>query len=316
MNNRYVELFNICGRSKDCVNIMKDKIVIAGGTGFVGNYLREKFESEGKDVIIISRSSGVTWHDESSLVEALNGAAMLINLAGKSVNCRYNERNKRLILNSRIQTTRLLGDAASKCTSPPKLWLNASTATIYRDEKTRPNTEMDGNTGEGFSVEVAKLWEETFYSFRLKEVRKVALRISIVLGKGGGVIPIFKKLTKLGLGGTQGSGEQMFSWIHIEDLYRMIKFIYENEDINGSVNCASPVPVTNNVFMRSMRKAMHVSFGLPGPKWLLEMGTVLIGTEPELIFKSRWVVPDKLQKAGYIFRFGEIEKALSDLCDS
>ncbi len=292
---------------------MDQKVVITGGTGFLGKYLHEKFAADGFRVIIISRSSGVAWNDKNALIEALNGASLLINLAGKSVNCRYNDRNKKLIMMSRIQTTRLLGEAISECASPPAVWMNASSATIYRDEYSRPNTEADSITGNGFSIDVSKAWESTFFSFSSTATRMVALRITIVLGKDGGVIPIYKNLVRFGLGGRQGNGQQMFSWIHIEDMYRLIHFILANKSITGPVNCASPVAVTNEMFMSTFRAVMNVSFGLPGPKWLLSMGTVLIGTEPELIFKSRWVVPDKLLHAGFDFRYNEINEALKDL---
>lgn len=292
---------------------MENKIVIAGGTGFLGNYLRKKYTEAGYNVIVIGRSAGVVWENKTALVDALNNAEVLINLAGKSVNCRYNENNKSLILNSRVRTTRLLGEALKQCHVPPKLWVNASGASIYRDVKDRPNTESDIETGEGFSVTVAKEWEKAFYAFTNAKTRMVALRISIILGKDGGVIPVYKKLVRFGLGGKQGSGQQMFSWIHIEDVYRALRFIQNKESISGPVNCASPNPVSNAELMRIFRKVMNVKIGFPGPKWLLEMGAVLIGTEPELIFKSIWVTPAALESADFKFEFGEIEPALRQL---
>ncbi len=295
---------------------MKKKIVIAGGTGFLGNYLESKFKEEGYEVLIISRAGAISWNNRSEMISALEGAELVINLAGKSVNCRYNEVNKGLILNSRLRTTKALGEAIQSCINPPKLWLNASTATIYRDEKERPNTESDGANGEGFSVEVGKQWEQMFYSFKTNNTRQVALRISLVLGKGGGVFPVYKNLVRFGLGGRQGDGKQMFSWIHIHDLFRLLCFVRDHENIVGPVNCASPEPLSNANLMKEFREAMHMKFGLPGPKWMLEMGAVLIGTEPELIFKSRWVVPQKLAEAGFNFQYPSMKSALKELLPS
>lgn len=292
---------------------MKKKIVIAGGTGFIGNYLKLQFKSDGYEVLIISRDGEISWSNRSEMISALEGAEMVINLAGKSVNCRYNELNKGLIMSSRIRTTKALGEAIQSCINPPGLWLNASTATIYRDEKARPNTEADGATGEGFSVEVSKQWEHAFYSFKMDRTRQVALRISLVLGNGGGVFPVYKNLVRYGLGGRQGDGKQMFSWIHIHDFFRLICFVRDHENIVGPVNCASPEPLSNAQLMKEFREAMHMKFGLPGPKWMLEMGAVLIGTEPELIFKSRWVIPKKLTDAGFSFQFPTAKSALNDL---
>src|SRR5690606_17678870 len=182
--------------------------------------LEEKFQQEGHEVIVISRSKpNITWADKQGIHDALEDADMLINLAGKSVDCRYNEENKREILHSRIGTTKILGDAIKTCLHPPKLWINASTATIYRHAEDRTMTEDNGEIGEGFSVEVAKKWEQSFFRFSFEKTRQVALRMAIVLGPGGGVFTPYKYLAKFGLGGKQGSGTQMFSWIHVEDVY-------------------------------------------------------------------------------------------------
>lgn len=295
----------------------KQKIVIAGGTGFIGQFLERKFMAEGLRVIIIARSQGkVHWDDEDAMIDALNGADMLINLAGKSVDCRYNEKNKAEILRSRTETTKLLGAAIRKCKQPPALWLNSSTATIYRHAEDKPMTERDGEIGSGFSVSVAKAWEEAFFSFDLQHTRQVALRIAIVLGKGGGVMVPYVSLVQHGLGGRQGSGHQMFSWIHLEDLYRVILFIRDHKEITGAVNCAAPQPVRNKEQMRIFRKLRQQKFGLPLPEWLLKIGAALIGTEPELVLKSRWVVPQRLKEYGFEFRYPTMEEALKDILDA
>lgn len=290
------------------------KIVLAGGTGFLGSFLASRFKTAGYEVIIISRNTGhVLWKDKEGIVDALNSADMVINLAGKSVDCRYNEKNRREILESRIGTTKAIGEAIQKCSFPPKVWINSSTATIYRHAEDRPMTEATGEIGSGFSVNVATQWEKSFFDFELPGTRKVALRMAIVLGKDGGAMQPLKKLAQLGLGGKQGKGTQMFSWIHIEDVYEIMMFVRQHENLDGVFNCSSPNPVTNEVFMQALRKPLKQRIGLPTPEWLLKIGAVVIRTETELILKSRWVVPDRLLKAGYTFRFPRLENALVNL---
>jgi uncharacterized protein (TIGR01777 family) len=290
------------------------KIVLAGGTGFVGKYLKTKFSELGYEVKIISRqNNSIQWTDLISIQEAIDNSEMLINLAGKSVDCRYNKKNKEEILRSRTETTKILGDIILKCKNPPELWINSSTATIYRHAEDRPMTESDGEIGSGFSVSVAKEWEKTFFDFRLPKTRQVALRMAIVLGKDGGVMIPFKNLVRFGLGGKQGNGNQMFSWIHIADLFGIIQFLQSNKKMTGAYNCSAPKPVSNETLMQSLRQAMNVKFGLPSPKLLLKIGAIIIRTETELILKSRWVIPERLTKAGFQFQFSTIDKALINI---
>ena len=290
------------------------KIVLAGGSGFIGKYLRAKFEKLSYEVVIISRQKNfVNWNDEDGIIKALTNADILINLAGKSVNCRYNKKNKKEILESRTETTKILGKAIHKCSSPPLLWINAATATIYRHAEDKPMTESTGETGKGFSVEVAKAWEKSFFDFHLSNTRQVLLRMAIVLGGDEGVMKPLKNLARIGLGGKQGSGNQMFSWIHIEDLYRIILFINEHKNLEGVFNCSSPNPVTNKTLMQKLRHFMKIKIGLPSPKWLLEFGAIFIRTETELVLKSRWILPERLLNEGYDFVFPSIDKALEDL---
>lgn len=290
------------------------KIVLAGGTGFLGSFLASKFRENGYEVLIISRNNGdVAWKDREALVSSLEGADAVINLAGKSVDCRYSEPNKREILASRIETTKAIGRAIQKCSHPPKVWINSSTATIYRHAEDRAMTESDGEIGTGFSVNVAQQWEKSFFDFTLPATRQVALRMAIVLGKDGGAMRPLERLTRLGFGGKQGKGSQRFSWIHIEDVYQIILFLMEHDTLNGVFNCSSPHPVTNQMFMQGLRNALHKKIGLPSPEWLLEIGAVLIRTETELILKSRWVVPDRLLKSGYEFAFPSLDKAFEDI---
>lgn len=296
---------------------MHKKVVLAGGTGFIGTFLEDKFKALGYEVHIISRQKQhISWDNHEAIVSAIDHADLLINLAGKSVDCRYNEKNKHEIMKSRTDTTRVLGKAIEKCSSPPPLWINSSTATIYRHAEDRPMTEESGELGTGFSVEVAKAWENAFFSFQLPHTRQVALRIAIVLGPHGGVMTPFINLVRFGLGGVQGPGNQMFSWIHIEDIFGIIMFLKERDELSGVFNCSSPHPVTNRELMTELRKAMNMKFGLPSPKWLLEIGAVMIKTETELILKSRWVIPDRLERAGYPFKYMEIDQTLAHILKS
>ncbi|CAI6016994.1 Epimerase family protein [Paenibacillus sp. JJ-100] len=289
------------------------KVVLAGGTGFVGQDFETRFEQLGYNVLIISRQSGhIAWQDRAAIIEALEGAEMLINLAGKSVNCRYTEENRRIIMDSRVETTQILGEAVLACTQPPELWINSSTATIYRHAEDRPMTERDGEIGSGFSVNVAKAWEQAFFAFKLPSTRQIALRIAIVLGDGGVMKPL-TNLVRFGLGGAQGAGSQQFSWIHIEDLFRMVIYVQEHPELEGVFNASSPHPVTNRELMSSLRKQLGVRIGLPSPRWMLEFGAVFIRTETELVLKSRWVIPDRMEKAGFTFHYASLDEALSDI---
>jgi len=292
---------------------MSHKIVLAGGTGFIGKYLKKKFSDAGYKVFIISRKNNINWESENEIIDALNNASMVINLAGKSVDCRYNEKNKKEIFSSRTETTAIIGNALLQCDNPPPLWINSSTATIYRHADDRPMTETDGEIGTGFSVDVATTWEKSFFDFQLPQTRQIALRMAIVLGKDGGAMLPIKNLVRSGLGGIQGNGNQMFSWIHIEDLYNIILFLEADKNLKGVFNCSSPNPVDNYTFMKCFREVLHIPIGLPSPKFLLELGAFFIRTETELILKSRWVVPDNLMKAGYKFKYSKLTDAFNNL---
>lgn len=296
---------------------MTKKVVLAGGTGFIGKYLENEFLEKGYEVKIISRQpQHISWNDKKGIIAALEGSEMLINLAGKSVDCRYNEHNKKMIMDSRTETTEILGKAILEAMQPPELWINSSTATIYRHAEDRPMTEGSGDIGTGFSVDVAKAWEESLFQFQLPKTRQIALRIAIVLGKDGGVMTPFKNLVKFGLGGVQGPGSQMFSWIHIEDVHQIILFLQKRKDLNGVFNCSAPNPISNREFMASLRQKMNRRIGLPSPEWLLEIGAVVIRTETELILKSRWVIPERLEQEGYTFQYEKINEALGEIIKS
>ncbi len=294
--------------------MMNKKIVLAGGTGFVGKYFAEQFKKVGYDVIIISRQPNhVQWGDSTAILKAIENSEMVINLAGKSVDCRYNEKNKAEISRSRIETTKALGEAILQCKNPPPLWINSSSGTLYRHAEDHGMTEDRGEVGTGFSVGIVKRWEEIFFSFHLPKTRQVALRMTIVLGKDGGAIKPLANLVRFGLGGQQGNGNQMFSWVHIEDLYQMVLFIQQHTELEGPFNCASPNAINNRTLMKTFRNILKVKIGLPSPKWLLEIGAVIIKTQTELILKSRWVLPEKLMKSGFTFKYPTIELALKDI---
>jgi len=289
-------------------------ILIAGGTGFIGRCLLQSFRQRGDTVRILSRKGGdLSYEDEAALLSALEETDVLINLAGKSVDCRYNRKNRQAILSSRLDTTNRLGGAIGRCRRPPALWINASTATIYRHAEDRPMTEADGETGAGFSVEVARQWENTFFSYQREGLRQVALRMAIVLGRGGGVMQPLERMVRFRMGGPQGKGRQMFSWIHIHDLYRMILFLVERQDLQGVFNAAAPGAVTNKALMQALRRSMGISWGLPAPRWLLEIGALLIRTETELVLKSRWVYPQRFLEAGFSFEYPALAPAIGSI---
>ncbi|WP_339145577.1 MULTISPECIES: TIGR01777 family oxidoreductase [unclassified Sutcliffiella] len=293
---------------------MKKKVVLAGGTGFIGRYLEKQFIQQNYEVIIISRQpQHLSWTDTKGIREAVDNAELVINLAGKSVDCRYNEKNKKGIFDSRTETTRIIGEAIECVQNPPELWINSSTATIYRHAEDRAMSETNGEIGEGFSVEVAKAWEKSFFDFNLSQTRQAALRIAIVLGKDGGVMTPFKNLVTFGLGGVQGPGTQMFSWVHIEDVYKIMLFLRDRKDLKGVFNCSAPNPISNKQFMTVMREKMNRKIGLPSPRWMLEIGAVFIRTETELILKSRWVIPERLEQEGYQFKYAKIDDALAEI---
>jgi uncharacterized protein (TIGR01777 family) len=297
---------------------MARRIVIAGASGFLGRYLSRRFRDDGDTVSTIGRSdSDATWGDTAAIQSLLDGADVLINLAGKSVNARYSRANKAAIFSSRLLTTAELGDAVLAVANPPKTWFNASTATIYRHADDRPQTDETGELGSGFSVNVATAWEREFFAHHRDGVRQVALRMAIVLGDGSALAPLVR-LTRLGLGGPQSGGKtkgarQRFSWVHIDDVYRSIEFLLNHPGLGDTVNIASPNPVENRELMATLRRVLGVRFGLPLFGWMLGLGAFAIRTEAELLLKSRWVVPSRLLAAGFEFKFPTLEGALRDI---
>lgn len=302
------------------------KLVIVGGSGFLGKALADYFGKK-VEIVVLSRQNLASFNSNHLIryvhwdgktlgdwAKELDGADAVINLAGRSVNCRYNAKNRQEILDSRIKATIAIGLAICQATRPPKNWINSSTATIYRHAEDRDMDEYTGEIQNDFSVQVAKKWEEVFYNAPTPpDVRKIAIRSAIVLGRHDGVMTRLLNLVRFGLGGKQGSGSQFVSWIHETDFCRSIAFLIDNEALTGTFNLASPNPVTNEYLMRSLRKTLRMPFGLPATTWMLRIGSWLIGTETELILKSRRVVPTRLLESGFTFQFADILSALNDL---
>lgn len=297
-------------------------ILIAGGTGFLGQILETYFAKKGYTTKILTRNpkakNHIYWNTKElgDWTKALENLDVLINLTGKSVDCRYTEKNKKLIHDSRIDSTHILGLAINLCDNPPKVWLNSSTATIYKHSLMKEMTEDTGETGNDFSMNIAKSWESAFNSITNPKTRKIILRTSIVLGKKGGALIPLKRLTQFGMGGKQGDGNQKVSWIHELDFAHAICHLIENKNLSGIFNLCVPKPTNNNTLMKSLRKVLNISFGIPQPKWLLEVGAKLIGTETELILKSRNVIPKRLMDHRFKFKFVDIEAALRDLTNN
>jgi len=309
------------------------KIVIAGGTGQIGAILCRAFSSAGDEIVVLSRKSAarsscrsVQW-DVKNLcgwTQELDGADVVINLAGRSVNCRYGERNRREILESRVDSVRAVRSALEKAKKPPPVWLQAATATIYAHRFDAPNDEFTGLIGGNepnapdtwrFSIDVAKAWESALYESRpLPHTRIVIMRSAMTMSPDrGGIFVTLLGLVRLGLGGKAGNGRQFISWIHEHDFVRAVRFLIEN-DVAGIVNVCSPNPLPNREFMRELRRAWGVTIGLPASKWMLEVGAFFMRTETELILKSRRVMPARLLQHGFEFRFPCWLDAVNELC--
>ena len=300
------------------------RVVLGGATGFMGRALCEKYLGEGREVVTISRrGADLAWEDQRGIDAAVDGSALVIGLAGKSVDCRYTRSERAEIFSSRLRTTRALHRAISRAAEPPALWANASTATIYRHAMDRPQTESDGEIGTGFSVEVARAWEDALFEGYLPRTRRVALRTAIVLGDGG-VLATLRRLARYGISGAQSDGwwpvtparrhsgtahypgsrhgRQHFSWIHLDDILGILDVLEATPSLEGPVNLSSPHPEDNAELMRVVRETLGIRVGVPTPRWMLELGAIGLRTETELVLKSRWVLPERLLAAGYSFR--------------
>lgn len=307
------------------------KILIPGGSGQVGRILARHFQAKGDAVTVLSRSPGaspwrvVAWDGATpgGWIADLERCDVVINLAGRSVNCRYTAENRRIIHESRTRSTQLLNEVVAGLSHPPRLWVNASTATIYRHSLDRAMDEATGELGGGepgapdtwnFSITVAKAWEEAFFATSTPRTRKVAIRSAMTFSPDrGGVFDVFSMLVRRGLGGRQGSGSQFVSWIHEADFVRAVDFLISREEMSGVINLASPHPLPNRDFMRALRDAWGVRAGLQTPAWLVEIGALLMQTESELVLKSRRVVPVRLLDAGFGFLYPDWPAAAREL---
>lgn len=307
-----------------------NKIILAGGSGFLGGALAKHFSALNWEVVVLTRAPKpqpdsvreVAWDATSrgEWVRELDGATAVVNLTGRSVDCRYTAKNRREIMDSRVNSTRVVGEAIAQCQIPPRVWLNSSTATLYTHTFGKPHDEssqdMDSavDAKDAFSVEVAQAWERTLNEAHTPKTRKVALRTSMVLGLGrNSVFPVLRRLTKFGLGGRQGSGNQFVSWIHVEDFCRAIEWLIAHEELSGAINQCAPNPLPNKEMMKIFRSVCAMPIGLPATEWMLEIGAFFLRTETELIFKSRRVVSKRLPESGFEFRFPDFRAALLDL---
>lgn len=307
------------------------RIVIPGGIGQVGTVLSRHFHAQGQEVVVLARKPlpapwrVVSWDGENlgQWTSELENSDVVINLAGKSVNCRYTAANRNAIMNSRIVTTRLLGKAIGQLAHPLSLWMNASTATIYRHVYDRAMDERTGEVGGNqpdapakwkFSIDVATGWEAAFFEAQTPNVRKVALRSAMIMSPDrGGIFDTLLRLVRFGLGGTAGSGEQFISWIHDADFVSALEFLIVHDEFEGFVNISSPNPLPNREFMKALRQAWGAHIGLPATTWMLEIGTLFLRTETELALKSRRVIPGRLVDAGFQFQFPDWPTAARDL---
>ena len=309
------------------------KLVLPSGSGQLGSLLARAFAADGQEVVVLSRSAtsgpvrSAKWDGKTlgPWAEELDGADVVINLAGRSVDCRYTHANRRRIMDSRMDSTRVVGEAILQAKNPPPVWLQMSTATIYAHRYDASNDEATGRIGGGerdapdtwdFSIKVAKAWEATAEAFDLPATRLVLMRTAMVMSADkGGVFDVLLRLVRLGLGGTAGNGRQFVSWIHGDDFVNAARFLIEQEDLSGPVNLASPNPLPNRDFMRSLRRAWGQPIGLPATKLMLEAGAYFLRTETELILKSRRVVPGRLLDAGFAFDHPAWSEAARALCD-
>ncbi|SEN31718.1 hypothetical protein SAMN05216436_11493 [bacterium A37T11] len=304
---------------------MNGKIIIAGGTGSLGTHLLDRFKATDRQLIVLTRSAKkldgrddrvryVIWDGESigPWARELEGATAIINLSGRNVNCRFTTKNKREILDSRVRSTKVIGLAIQQCNTPPQIWINAGGISHY-PETSNPLSEYDQTVVSGFLSEVSEQWEAAFNQVDTSNTRKVQFRIAAVLEYGQGMLKPLTWLTRLGLGGAAGNGKQYISWIHYQDLVRLFEWAILNNDIAGIINASSPNPIQNKYFMRALRAALHVPFGLPNFSWTTRIGGLIIGTEADLILHGNRIISKVLEEKQFSFDFSSVDKALKDI---
>ncbi len=301
---------------------MSKKLIIAGGSGTIGKLLIDHLQDRFQEIVVLSRSSDrqedgyriAQWDAKNlgSWTKEIEGAELIINLTGKSIETRFTEENKKILTNSRVDSTRAIGEAIKASTAPPEIWLNASGVAIYPSTTDTPNDERITATGTGFKARLSILWEQAMNDFNLEKTRTVALRISPVLTEASGFLPPIKTIAKLGLGGKQGDGKQMVSWIHHRDLCRAVEFIIDHESMNGPVNLCSPNPLSNKQFMSVVRDSVGAPIGIPAPSFAIKLGSIFTGVDASLILDSSYVIPGILSREGFTFQFPELKEALAD----
>jgi uncharacterized protein (TIGR01777 family) len=308
------------------------KIVMPGGSGQVGTMLARHFHRAGHEVVVLSRNPVpaawrvAAWDAErlGAWAKELDGADVVINLAGRSVNCRYTPANRRAIVDSRVRSTHAVGEAVAGCARPPRVWLQAGTATVYAHRYDAPNDEHSGVLGGAepgvpdtwtFSIDVAVAWERALDAVPTPGTRKVVLRAAMTMSADrGGVFDVLLGLVRRRLGGRSGDGRQFVSWVHEADFIAAVEHLIRHDEFAGPVNVAAPHPLPNAEFMRALREAWGVRFGLPAARWMVELGAWALRTESELVLKSRRVVPGRLLEAGFRFQFPAWPDAARDLC--
>jgi uncharacterized protein (TIGR01777 family) len=306
------------------------KIVIPGGTGFLGAKLADHWMKAGHEIVVLTRGGSsaartVFWDgvNDGEWMKEIDGADVVVNLAGRSVNCRYSDENLRAMMDSRVNSTRAVGRAVARAMNPPRVWLQMSTATIYAHTYGTANDEEHGTIGGHepdapaywkTSIDIAEAWEKELELAPVPETRKVALRTSMVMGREPkSVMGVLSKMSCLGLGGAIGDGRQFMSWIHEDDFARALDFLIEHRELSGPVNVCSSEPVPQREFMRTLRRELHAPIGLPAAKWMVKLGAVFMRTDTELVFKSRRVIPKRLIDAGFRLQFPNWEDACRDL---
>jgi uncharacterized protein (TIGR01777 family) len=303
--------------------------VIPGGTGHIGAFLDRAFTAAGHEVVVLTRrparNGQIGWDGETigAWAGAIDGSEVVINLAGRSVNCRYNKTNLTEMMRSRVRSARVVGEAIAAAGRPPRVWLQMSTATIYAHRFDAPNDEATGVMGGretgvpgywAYSVDIATAWERELTEAHAPRTRKVALRSAIVMSPDrGGAFDMLSRLARLGLGGPVAGGAQYVSWIHEQDFVAAVRFLIDRDDISGPVNLAAPDPEPQRDFMRELRAAWGVRAGLPATRWMAELGAFAIRSDTELLLKSRRVIPGRLLDAGFAFRYGQWPQAARDL---
>lgn len=308
------------------------KIVIPGGSGQVGTILARAFHKRGDEAVVLSRRPAnvpwrqVAWDGETleDWAAELEGADAVINLAGQSVNCRYTPENRRVLIDSRVNSTRVVGQAIAQAQIPPRVWLQASTATYYAHRYDAANDEATGIIGGSepnapdtwrFSIDIVTRWERELNEAATAQTRKVLMRSAIVMSPdAGGPFDVLLRLVRFGLGGRSADGKQFVSWIHDQDFTRAVMWLIQHEELEGPINLAAPNPLPNSEFMQTLREAWGISIGLPATRWMLELGAFLLRSETELILKSRRVVPAILLQSGFTFDFATWSEAARDLC--